>query len=191
MPLKADILNFLATNSCIGRINFSFAAYKVYPSAYQRDVAAAIRTEDIKIRPRASGSPASGATYDVNYDSLEFLPSFAISNWRDQAFLIHECTHAHLDIQNLGNHSAHQDEAVAYLAEAVFLEASRKAPLGTERIRVVAHDIAKRVLAGTYYVPDGDSTSLVREVAANPFYASRTVYRSNGFNRSLIHRILR
>ena len=73
----------------------------------------------------------------------------------------------------------------------MFLEASGNRPLGTEAIRVVAHDIARRVLAGTYYVPAADSTRLVREVASHPLYATTTLYRSNAFNRSLIHRILR
>ena len=71
------------------------------------------------------------------------------------------------------------------------MEASGQRPLGTETIRVVAHDIARRVLAGTYYVPAADSTRLVREVATHPLYAGTTVYRSNRFNRTWIHTILR
>ena len=191
MTLKADILVFLITNPHIRRINFAFATYKVYPTAYQRDVADAIRRDDIVIRTRTPRAQLSGAVYDVNYDSLELSPQFAIGNWRDQAFLIHECTHAHLDMRNLGAHSAHEDEAVAYLAEAVFVEAAAQRPLGPEPIRVVAHEIARRVLAGTYYVPAADSTRLVRQVAAHPLYAGTTVYRSNRFNRSWIHTILR
>ena len=94
-------------------------------------------------------------------------------------------------MRNLGAHSAHLDEAVAYLAEAVFVEASGHQPLGPEAIRVVAHEIARRVLAGTYYVPAADSTRLVRAVAADRLYTGTTVYRSNRFNRSFIERVLR
>src|SRR5262249_5365186 len=116
---------------------------------------------------------------------------FSISNWRDCGFPVHECTHALLDIQNLGDNDAHENEAAAYLAEAVYLESDGDPPLGVEQIRVVAHRIAKLILSGTYQVPESDANDLVHEVAIHPHYKTTTVYHSNGFNRSLIHRILR
>ena len=134
---KSDIVCFLKMNPFISRLNFSFLSYKVYPTAYQKDVAEAIHSEEIKIGTGVS--PGAGANYYNEFDRLELLKTFDIKSRREQAFLIHECTHAHLDIQRFGSHSGHENEAVAYLAEAIFLEAAGGPPLGTEMIRVVSH----------------------------------------------------
>jgi hypothetical protein len=191
MALQADIVQFLRTNAYINRLNFAFRSFKVYPSAYQKDVADAIASGEIKVRTKGASSAAAGASYDMNYDSLELSPMFRLTSSRDQAFLIHECTHAHLDIQNTGAHAGHENEAVAYLAEAVFLEAAGQPALGPETIRTVSHRLARLVLARTYMIPPADATALVSEVSKHPNYSTTAKYNSNGFNRSLIHRILR
>lgn len=191
MAIKDDIDAFLRKNPHIAKINFAFGSLLVYPSAYQRDVADAIASEQIKIRLRGPSSAAAGASYDVLYDSLELSPTFSSSSSSDQAFLVHECTHAHFDIQSLGPNSAHENEAAAYLAEAVFLEAAGQPPLGSQPIRVVSHSIAKTVLTGTYAIPAGRRTALVTEIAKHPHYATTVTYESNGFDRNFVHRVLR
>lgn len=191
MALKDEITRFLRTNAHIKQINFSFGSFKVYPSAYQKDVADAIASGEIKVRTKGASTAAAGASYDMNYDSLELSPVFNLSLLREQAFLIHECTHAHLDIQTLGTHSRHENEAVAYLAEAVFLEAARQPPLGSETIRTISHRLGKLVLAKTYAIPAADVAALIAEVRKHPHYSGSATYNSNGFNRSLIHRALR
>ena len=191
MALKDDIAQFLRTDKAINKLNFAFGRYKVYPSAYQRDVAGAVASGEIKVRTKGASSPAAGASYDRNYDSFELSPSFTITKRRDQGFLVHESTHAHLDIQSIGSHSGHEDEAVAYLAEAMFLEAAGAPPLGSEAIRVVAHRIAKSMLGGVYFVPGADVKALTAEVRKNPHYATQVTYNSNGFKRGIIHMLLR
>jgi hypothetical protein len=190
MTIKSDIVRFLRTEPNISRLNYAFKTYKVYPSAYRKDVADAIDSEDIKL---GSGvAKGAGAQYYVDLDRMELRPGFTVTDWRDQAFLIHECTHAHLDIQNFGKHSGHENEAVAYLAEALYLEASGKPPLGPQAIRVVAHRIARGLLAsGNYAVAPTDVTDLVTEVAADPGYSSTVYYVSDGFNRTLFRNVLR
>jgi hypothetical protein len=184
-----NISNFLKKNVFIDSINFSFKRYKVYPSAYKKDVSKAISSGDVRIGTGVT--KGAGANYYNEFDRLELSPSFSIANWDDQAFLIHECTHIHLDIQDFGKHSGHENEAVAYLAEAVFLEASGNPALSGHAIRKVSHHIAKKILSGTYSVPIKDANDLVKEVAAEPNYSSKSVYISNGFNRSLFCSILR
>jgi hypothetical protein len=191
MAIKDDIVKFLRTNTLLNRVNFSFGTFKVYPSAFQKDVANAVDSGEIKVRTKGTRSPVAGASYDMNYDSLELSPAFSIASPRDQAFLVHECTHAHLDIQNTGRQSGHENEAVCYLAEAVFLEAARQPPLGLEAIRVVSHCLAKKVLNGAYCIAPTDAKALTDEVAKNPYYSTKVFYNSNGFNRSWIHKILR
>ncbi len=168
-------------------------SYKVYPTAYQKDVADAFKSGAIKIKTTGPSSAAAGASYDGTYDSLEVAPTFTLSSPRDRAFLIHECTHAHLDIQNFGPSSRFEQEAVAYLAEAMFLEASGDPPLGPEAIRVLSHRIARSLLSsGAYAVSSADATALVAEVAKHPHYKSKTYFiNSNGFRRDLLHNLLR
>jgi hypothetical protein len=191
MTLEADITAFLRTNPFINNLNFSFGSFRVYPSAYRHDVASCIDSGQIKVRAKGGSSAAAGASYDMAFDSLELSPSFSIGSPDCQAFLIHECTHAHLDIQRIGAHSGHANEAVAYLAEAVFLQAAGQPPLGLQKIRVVAHSIAKTVLAGNYSVAPTDVAMLTAEVATHPHYMTSVSYVSNGFDRGIMQRILR
>lgn len=190
MPIHTDIAAFLRSNPHVARINFRFDTFKVWPGAYQTDVANAVATEEIKVRLQGAGAGA-GAAYDMAYDSLELSPTFRIANVRDQAYLVHECTHAHLDIRATGSHSSHANEAVAYLAEAIFLESQKQPPLGTQKIRAESHRIARLVLAGAYQVKPTDAAALTAEVARHPHYASKAHYHSNGFKRGIIHQLLR
>ncbi|MEP7361865.1 MAG: hypothetical protein ABI972_01300 [Acidobacteriota bacterium] len=124
-------------------------------------------------------------------------PTFDITSWYDQAFLVHECTHAHLDIQNIGKHSGHENEAVGYLAEAMWLEVSGHSSLGgstapTTTLRATAHMIAKKLLATKAYAVDPiDAAVLVAAVATHPHYAPKFTYLSNGFSRGPIDNFLR
>lgn len=127
----------------------------------------------------------------MNFDSLELSPSFSIGSSSCQAFLVHECTHAHIAIQNIGAHSGHVDEAIAYLAEAIDLESSTQPPLGGQPLRALSHVIAKAVLSGNYIVPATDVAALTAAVAATPHYLTTVSYVSNGFKRGVIQRILR
>jgi hypothetical protein len=183
-PLKTDIVTFLKTNAAVNKLNFALTPdLRVWPDGYKTAVASAISKEDIKVHPVGGSAPAAGATYYPDFDSLDVSPSFSTASWRDQAFLVHECTHAYLDVLDLGSISNHENEALAYLAEAVFLEASGKPPLSTDTIRLVSHRIAKGILAGTYWVSSADAADLVKEVKTNPLYKSKVFYQSDGFNR--------
>jgi len=191
MALKDDVAKFLRTNPCINRINFSLGGLKVYPSAYQKDVADAVASGEILVRTKGPSGPGAGASYDRNYDSFELVPGFSISDPRHQAFLVHESTHAHFDIQTLGSHSGWDEEAASYLAEAIFQECAGTPPLGAEPIRLASRVVAKSVLAGTYWVPAVDAKDLAAKVAMEPLYKSAAIYVSNGFKRDVIHRMLR
>lgn len=187
-----EAVKFLTANPFIRRLNFSFLRYKVYPSAYYADVANAIRSGDIKIHLKKENSRDVPGSYDPGFDSLDVVPDFNIGDWQDQAYLVHECTHAHLDIQNLGRCSGYENEAVAFLAEAVFLEASHKQPLGTQSIRTVSHRLAKDLLLNSVYtVPQSAAAELVAEVKKHPHYSSKVYFISNGFNRSMFQNLAR
>ena len=192
MTIKHDILVFLLTNLNIQQLNFEFLRYKIFPKDYSSSLYLALQSDNILIRTKGAAGPSAGASYDPSYDSFELRPNFSISNWRDQGFFIHESTHAIVDMRNIGPHSGHEDEAVAYLAEAIFLESSKKSPLGNQSIRMISHSIAKGILSSRQIkVSDADAKKLVSEVAQHPMYQSTALYNSNRFKRDLIHRLLR
>lgn len=190
MGLKEDIVSFLRSDTKISKLNFEMFGRRVYPSAYQKDVADAFDKEIIKVKTKGA-SPGAGATYDLKFDTFEVAAGFSISMPDSKGFVIHECTHAHLDIQNFGAHAVAEGEAVAYLAEAVFMEAWGYKPISTHAVRVMAHTIAKKVVAGVYHVPPIDVTLLMGEVVKEPHYAGKAHYISNGFARNWISGVLR
>jgi len=165
--------------------------YNIRPSDYTL-VANAIRDGNIIVRTEGIRSPEAGAAYDFNYDSLELPSGFTLTSSRNKAFIVHECTHAILDIRNIGRFSNYENEAVAYIAEAIILVASSQPALGSSNIRSISHRIAEdfmRSSSGT--IPSRDFSQLVTAISRHPHYESSVNIRSNRFNRSLIHEILR
>jgi hypothetical protein len=61
---------------------------------------------------------------------------------------------------NLGTHSKGTNEAAAYLAEAILLEASSRPPLGGQEVRQVSQPIAQDVVKGKYWIEDKDVNAL-------------------------------
>lgn len=189
MSLKSDIVTFLRTNPNLHKINFNFLTYYIYPKGYFTDVADRIDKGRISV---GTSSVLRGiANYYMNFDELNVNPSFTITNWKHQAILTHECTHALLDYQHLGSGSAHEHEAVGYLAEALFLEAGGYSSLGGTPIRTESHRIAKLLLSGIYAVLPADASSLVALVAAEPIYVGRPPYESDGYDRSIKDSLIR
>lgn len=165
--------------------------YNIRPSDYTL-VANAIRDGDIIVRTEGVRGHDAGAAYDFHYDSLELPSGFTLTSSRNKAFIVHECTHAILDIRNFGRFSNYENEAVAYLAEAIFLVASSQPVLGSSNIRSISRRIAEdfvRSLSRT--IPSRDFLQLVTAISRHPHYESSTNIRSNRFNRSLIHEIFR
>lgn len=180
--LKDEVVKFLKSEPAMHRLNFGFPTLRVYPGAYPK-VADAIDRGDIAIH-RTQFRSEPGAAYHPDTDSLDFRVFFNLRNWGDQALLIHECTHAYIDYLDLGKVSNRDNEALAYIAEAVFLEASGKPPLGMQEIRKISHGIAKSIIQGTYWVPPADIMNLTNEIAKDPGYSSTVIYVSNGYRRS-------
>ena len=198
MPVTVQqVVIFLRTNGYIKRINFQFNGFRVYPRAYQVDVAEALNSRQILIHFKRSLGGA-GAQYDFLYDSFEVDRAFdPIRIPAHSAILVHEATHAHMDIQGIGQVRDNVAEAVAYLAEAVFQRA-KKAPAlttpGTNSValcRQEAYRIAGTILNGTYAIPQRDVTALIDAVNRTPGAVSRPIFISNGFNRDPLHDFLR
>ena len=192
MKIQNDILRFLILNPNIEHLDFTFLRYAISPKEYRVAFVRNVQFEKIIIRTKEFKNSSAGASYDYGFDLFELSPKFSISNWRDQALLIHECTHAVIDMKKIGHHSGHEDEAVAYLAEAIFLESSKKPALTKQAIRTESHKIAQSILnSGNKKVPDTDAQKLVAEVARHPMYKSNPMYNSNRFEGGISHTIMR
>jgi len=182
--LRSGVVKFLKTDLGIRKINFALpsagSVFRLWPDAY-KGVGEAISTEQIRLVQKQL--PAGvGAQYDPGLDTLRLRVGFDINNKRDQAFLVHECTHAFFDIKNLGQHLKSSDEAAAYLAEAILLEAGSQPPLGTEQVRQVSHPIAKTVIKGQYWISDADFKALSAAWARSEGADPKTMFNSNGLN---------
>lgn len=181
---KRDISWWLATNKTIEKINFSIKGrYKVWPKMYQSDVSYAIKGDRILVEISDSYFQIEASYFPgflIFGDKLTVPCNFDISDYRQQATIIHECTHAHIDMRSIGEHSGHEDEAVAYIAEATFLVALNKQPLDKTSIRKLAYAIGKKVVGGTYFVPDIDADGLIQAVARHPQYRKKKTYKSDG-----------
>lgn len=183
--LALQIYQFLKTNKTIDRINFAFKGeertYNVYPSAYRVDVADYIKDEKIEVERGKIDNLETNAEYKYggwSHDTLVFSNGFDISNHIDQGYVIHECTHAYIDIQNIGVHSKFEDEATAWLAEAVYLCALGKAKKDIP-LRVKCSEAAQKILSGQYTVEKDYSVPIIREVAKVYNHTTTKIY-SNG-----------
>ena len=92
---RQDIIRFLETCTEIGKINFNLKGYKVYPSAYRKDIHDALQNEDIEITidPDLATSNVA-AKYRSNWlfftdDQIKLSPRFSIRSISDQMAVIH------------------------------------------------------------------------------------------------------
>ena len=194
MAIEEDVIKFLTTNKAIQRINFAWkkkAKYKVYPSAYSRDVAEALKDGNLLIRTQQKLPSGAVARYSELIDRLDFGYGFDIKSHHTQSDIVHECTHAHLDIQSLGVLPSVDGEVMAYIATAVFLEAlGKKARDPSKPFIKASHKIAQRILKGTYWLSNDDVSELLVELQKVPQYSNKMII-SNGFNRNFGEKIWR
>jgi len=54
-------------------------------------------------------------------DQIRFPLGFSLNSIFSKSLVIHECTHAHIDNQGIGDHSFYEEEAVCYLAQYIYL----------------------------------------------------------------------
>jgi len=193
MLAKVDIVNFLKRDPDVARLNFFFAGLKVWPDAYRVQVADAIDKGEIKIKfDSPAVSKGAGASYYPGFDTLDFAPGLSLSTFHEKAFVVHECTHAVTDLQDLGDISNFENEALGYIAEALYLESAGSLPISAHAIRSESHRIAKNLIAsGGHYVMTADRKALLKEIMAAPQYSSKPIYDSNRFKRSVFHDLIR
>jgi hypothetical protein len=187
--LRLKIIAFLSQNPHLSKLEFTFRSYRVTPAAYKRDVCNAIKNNDIEVEIHADAPEVVAARYQSRWlifsdDRLKFNPGFSIAAVRDQATLVHECTHAYFDFLNLGTQPLHPQEGAAYVAAFLFLHAAGgQPPEQRQRLRgihLAASQIAEGILAGSKMVPEKAADDLIGLIARHPEYQRTQTVRSDG-----------
>ncbi|MGN6280571.1 hypothetical protein [Frateuria sp.] len=204
MNTRDQVVRFLKGNAAITAVNFKFRGYKIWPGAYRTDVADAVARGDIKIGSAVNKDAA--ASYRQDQDRLEIAPTANFSSTHDQGLILHECTHAILDMRAIGTHSGFEDEAVAYLAQAFFLtrtlgdaRATPDIPVplsentknGSGIYREAKRIAAKALRTGAYGIEEEDAANLVLLVTRHPHYQDAGEYPSNRFRRTFLNNLVR
>ncbi|MCX7514752.1 hypothetical protein [Frateuria sp. STR12] len=204
MNVRDQVVRFLKTHPSINAVNFRFKSYRIWPDAYRKDVADAVSRGDIKLGSAVNDDAA--ASYRQDQDRLEISPSANFASLHHLGLILHECTHAVLDMRAIGRHSAFEDEAVAYLAQAFFLTRTLGDARTTPDIPVPSsantddgagiYREAKRVAAramrtGTYAIDGNEGANLISLIAGHPHYRDQKSYPSNRFNRSFLYNLAR
>ena len=205
MNRRDHVIQFLKTHRSIDAVNFKFRRYKIWPDGYRKNVASALASGDIKIGSAVNDKAA--ATYRQDQDRLEISLTTNFASTEALGLILHECTHAIIDMSAIGIHSGYEDEAVAYIAEALFLARTEGQDRGTphdpvplsanspdgEGIRKEARRIAEKALRNNTYCFDvKDGANLVLLISEHPHYIERSKrYPSNRFHRNLFYNFLR
>ena len=130
MPItKRDVLAVLA-DPVLARMNFSIGEIFINVREYN-NVAEYIRDDDIQIKP---GGKDGIAFYDGRDNTLMPQNGNAPLNLADRALILHECTHAIADINELAVRSQ-DDEVAGFLAQLTYMLLSSPSPMpaGTPR----------------------------------------------------------
>ena len=188
MPLtKESVVKFFKRSPDIANLHFTFLSFIVFPNDYRIVVADAFDSGQITIDDNAN-LPHGLAQYDPDKNLLRVRSSFDINGLngpQSRGNLVHEATHAHLDFLKLGTVSAYESEALAFVAEQVFMntigfdikENSDPAYNIRKLARAIADNIADKNIRS---VPSASAADLVAEIARTPFYKNRLPYTSNG-----------
>ncbi len=177
MALKDDIATFLKTDTAIGKINFKFDKFMVYPQAYAVDVAGLVSSGRIGVKLTAAQNEGAAASYYLDYNEFWLKPTFKITDADDCSVLVHEATHAHMDYKKSGMVKVEWSEAIAYIAEAMYREAKGLKPLSGNFIRMKAHSLAKTMLAsGRYEVHPGVAQQMLESAKNEPHYLKKSPF---------------
>ena len=122
MPLSKDDVLKALTDPRLNSMNFGVGPIVVNANAYL-DVADYVRDDDIHVVP----GNESLAFYDGRLNTITTQAGNPPLNLADSAQLLHECTHAITDINNLDVLRLH-DEAAGYIAQLTFMSIADTKP---------------------------------------------------------------
>ncbi|TQV72484.1 hypothetical protein [Denitrobaculum tricleocarpae] len=139
------IEKLLKDRSATSLVNFTLGPLQV-TTALLADVGKAVAAGKIKvvIDPTISHD----AIYNAKSNQLQLKRNVAAPGLLERALIVHEATHAINDMRKLGRTPNIDDEAAAYIAQALYLY--RNHPVKTERMKDRGNPAADRLYAAAY-----------------------------------------
>lgn len=185
----AAIVAFLRNEPSISSMNFYYSGIRIWPSVFRNDLPNALLCRKILCKTTIWIEDGAAASYEPQADIVKLKKGFNISKIEDRAGLIHELTHASLDMQTIPGLMRKSSEAVAYLTQATYLELNGYDPTGNVKdILLAAQSIAlKTIIPGKYNISNDDALRLEGVIARNPLYSRYPANPSisNGFTRNV------
>ena len=180
---RRQIVNFLKSDPYISKVNFMFQGHKVYPSCYRVDIKNAIENEDIEVKTEKFKGRLVAQYKDDMWiwlcdDDLVVSEKLNMASIVERSYILHECTHAHLDNQKLGDMPRDLNEAICYSAQHAWLMAfdranpSHKVVMPQGDIHAAAHAIGRQIIAGAYSVDAQLANNLRNKIKCDPDYAA-------------------
>ncbi len=146
MAIVDDVTAVLA-GPLVKKIDFHLGKLSV-SAAKLGDVASAMRNGTIKVEVRSTGGRLS-AGYSPAPIRKMALSSDKIVDALDRSGIVHESVHAVVDLSGQSAIGGRLDEAVAYIAESIYLSAS-----GVGLSRIGADPAGKKIYTEAYAVVD-------------------------------------
>jgi hypothetical protein len=126
----------------VARIHFRLGRLEISPQRL-RGVGKAIKKGDIKVEVHTGGK-LLGAAYDPHDDTL-MVPDDKLASVASQAGVLHEGIHALVDMYKFKEVTVLNDEAAAYLAEAIYLRAAHSWVSGAGAAEMAIYNAADQV----------------------------------------------
>ena len=174
----------------INKIKFTIGKWTISPELYKKvDKAITAKEITVIVAPSALGNGVAGkyfSTLTIDKDNewydVLILGKPDLGQTLNEQFaaaqtVVHECTHAGLDILKLDKMTHLDHEAIAYAADAIFAVAKMLALKGnpnkvniTESIRKAAWDIGLLVVNQNKGIPKALLTALNAAISQDPNY---------------------
>jgi len=190
---QVQLMRFFKEDMNLRRINFRLKNYAINGgdgnTGYVR-LDRLIHDNAIRVNRRFSdagfGDATGAASYVMATDTFSLSTRFNPTTGFGKAILAHEGAHALIDMQKLGSIDRGTSEAIAYTAEAIWLQLNGydhiKDKGGVPNpVRVKAFDIADTLIsARSSLVPDNDAEALVNLIIKNKQYDDPSPHISDG-----------
>jgi hypothetical protein len=175
MSTSAQIVHLLNSRA-VQQIRFNAESIRIDSKVY-RDLSALVNSGDICILVSGSLPKGVDAQYDNDKNRLE-VPSAAFSTLFEKQVIVHEMTHAAIDMMGLtksrGLHRT-ENEGIAYIAEWLFVHNSGGARAAKSDLRFcrVADRIVQEIVKAqphVYTVSAAEMRELRNAVGQDPGY---------------------
>lgn len=159
VSLRERLISVLSSPA-VQKINFRLANYQISWFSFLT-VIGLLRTTAIQIVIDTAMDPDDDAEYGPREDAFFFSQGMYGLSLEEKAVMVHESVHAWIDyLGNGAHHRAVDNEAAAYVAEALYYLHMKQSVPDPDRLDMLTSDIAKKIHASKRAVPEVDHDDL-------------------------------